>query len=162
MTTLHIIGNGFDLRHGIASSYQDFREYAWGHSGSDSYWLGQLEACYPTRNIQKGELDLWCDLEHALGNIDFHRAFDESTEDIELENEHEMRFQAQMEDAPKYYLEEMFKIFHRIFKEWVNQIDIDTAPVNLPYFDKNGMFLSFNYTETLELLYNIKRDKLSY
>lgn len=30
MTTLHIIGNGFDLRHGIASSYQDFREYEWG------------------------------------------------------------------------------------------------------------------------------------
>ena len=50
MATLHIIGNGFDIHHGIASLYSDFREYAWEHSGSDGYWLGQLERCYPTKN----------------------------------------------------------------------------------------------------------------
>jgi len=56
MATLHIIGNGFDIHHGIASLYSDFREYAWEHSGSDGYWLGQLEMCYPTKNKKNGEL----------------------------------------------------------------------------------------------------------
>lgn len=162
MATLHIIGNGFDIHHGIASLYSDFREYAWEHSGSDGYWLGQLETCYPTKNKKNGELELWCDLEYALGNIDFQNAFDESTEDIELEEDHEMRFQAQMEDAPKYHLEMMFEAFHGIFEEWVNQIDIDAQPVVLPHFDRNGMFLSFNYTETLETLYRIPKAQINY
>lgn len=160
MATLHIIGNGFDLHHGIASSYEDFREYAWKYSGSDAYWVGQLETCYPTK--KNGELELWCDLEHALGNINFQNAFSESTEDIELEEDHEMRFQAQMEDAPKYHLEMMFGAFHRIFEKWVNQIDIDVQAVALPHFDRNGLFLSFNYTETLEAIYQIPKAQINY
>ena len=120
MATLHIIGNGFDIHHGIASLYSNFREYAWRHSGLDGYCIGLLETCYPTRNKENGELELWCDLERALGNIDFQNAFDESTEDIELEEDHEMRFQAQMEDAPKHHIEMMFEAFHGIFEEWVN------------------------------------------
>ena len=97
MDTLCIIGNGFDLHHGIASSYEDFRQYVWKKCGLDGYWIGQLEACYPTKN-KDGKLELWCDLEYALGNIDFQNAFDESTEDVELEEDHEMRYQAQMEE----------------------------------------------------------------
>ena len=54
MTTLHIIGNGFDLHHGIASLYSNFQEYAWRHSGLDGYWIGLLETCYPTRNKENG------------------------------------------------------------------------------------------------------------
>ncbi len=160
MDTLYIIGNGFDLHHGIASSYEDFRQYAWRHCGSDGYWLGQLETCYPTKN-KNGKLELWCDLEHALGNIDFQNAFNESTEDVELEEDHEMRYQAQMEDAPKYHLEMMFEAFHRIFKDWVDQIDINVPSVSLPHFDKKGMFLSFNYTETLERLYGIPQKQIN-
>ena len=161
MDTLCIIGNGFDLHHGIASSYEDFRQYAWKKCGLDGYWIGQLEACYPTKN-KDGKLELWCDLEYALGNIDFQNAFDESTEDVELEEDHEMRYQAQMEDAPKHHLEMMFEAFHGIFEEWVNQIDIDAQPVVLPHFDRNGMFLSFNYTETLETLYRIPKAQINY
>lgn len=161
MDTLHIIGNGFDLHHRIASSYEDFREYAWKHCGSDGYWLGQLETCYPTKNIS-GDFELWSDLEHALGNIDFQNAFKESTEDVELEEDHEIRYQAQMEDAPEYYLEMMFKAFHRIFEDWVNQIDINVPFVSLQHFDRNGMFLSFNYTETLEKLYSIPKKQINY
>lgn len=161
MDTLYIIGNGFDLHYGIASSYEDFRQYAWRHCGSDGYWLGQLETCYPTKN-KNGKLELWCDLEHALGNIDFQNAFNESTEDVELEEDHKMRYQAQMEDAPKYHLEMMFEAFHRIFKDWVDQIDINVPSVSLPHFDKKGMFLSFNYTETLERLYGIPQKQINY
>lgn len=59
--TLHIIGNGFDLAHGIASRYIDFKDYAWKHG--DQYQMGLLETCYPDINPQKNELELWCDLE---------------------------------------------------------------------------------------------------
>ena len=147
--TLHIIGNGFDLAHGIASTYKDFKNYAWKHG--DQYQIGLLETCYPEMNPQHKELELWCDLERALGNPDFQAAFDEATEDIELEDGHEGRYQAQMEDAPEYALEMMFAAFHKAFDDWVNHIDTDVEPLsNIENFDENGRFLSFNYTDTLE------------
>lgn len=159
--TLHIIGNGFDLAHGIASTYKDFKNYAWKHG--DQYQIGLLETCYPEMNPQHKELELWCDLERALGNPDFQAAFDEATEDIELEDGHEGRYQAQIEDAPEYALEMMFAAFHKVFDDWVHHIDIDVEPLDkIEYFDVNGRFLSFNYTDTLEKVYSIPRACINY
>lgn len=159
--TLHIIGNGFDLAHGIASTYKDFKNYAWKHG--DQYQIGLLETCYPEMNPLHKELELWCDLEKALGNPDFQAAFDEATEDIELEDGHEGRYQAQMEDAPEYALEMMFAAFHKVFDDWVHHIDIDVEPLDkIEYFDVNGRFLSFNYTDTLEKVYSIPRERINY
>lgn len=162
MTTLHIIGNGFDLGHGIDSKYTDFKKYAWKHD-NHGYFLGLLETCYPDMNPIKEELELWCDLESALGNPDIKAAFQATTEDIEMEEEHEGRHQAEMEDAPGFFLSMMFESFHSIFEEWVNQIDINVDRIdNIPHFDSHGLFFSFNYTDTLEFLYNIPRDHINY
>lgn len=159
--TLYIIGNGFDLAHGIASRYLDFKNYAWKHG--DQYQMGLLETCYPNINPQKNELELWCDLESALGNLDFQAAFDIATEDVEMEEGHEGRYQAQMEDAPEYSLGMMFDAFHAIFDKWVNHIDINVEPLqNIRHFDTNGRFLSFNYTDTLEKVYGISREHINY
>lgn len=162
MTTLHIIGNGFDLRHGIASRYTDFKEYAWKHN-NHGYLLGLLETCYPDVNPKNGVLKLWCDLESALGKPDIKAAFKKTTEDIKEDDENEVSYQGAMEDTPKYILSEVFKNFHSIFEEWVDQIDIDVDKIdNIPHFDRNDLFFSFNYTATLEFLYNIPRDHINY
>lgn len=161
--TLHIIGNGFDLCHGIASRYTDFKDYAWKHG--NQYYIGLLETCYPDVNPQSdnNELYLWCDLERALGNPNFQSAFDAITDDIEMEEGHEGRYQAQMEDAPEYYLDMMFGEFHSVFGDWVNHIDIKVEPLrNLEHFERKGLFLSFNYTETLEQLYRVSRENINY
>lgn len=163
MTTLHIIGNGFDLAHGIDSKYSDFKKYAWQHARNKSYYLGVLESCYPEKDIESGELMLWSNLEYALGNLNFQEAFALGTEDVELEDGHELRYQAQMEDATEYMLRDMFTIFHKLFEDWVNSIDIESDPLtNIMYFDSNGLFLSFNYTETLESIYNIPKSNIRY
>lgn len=162
MSTLHIIGNGFDLAHGIASRYSDFKEYAWNNC-KNNWNLGLLESCYPDINHTTGELELWSDLEKALGNMDFQAALSETTEDIEIEDGHEGRYQAEMEDAPGYFLPDMFSDFHSLFEEWVNQIDLtDVESRYIKHFDRLGKFLTFNYTETLELLYGICEDQVNY
>lgn len=86
MTTLHIIGNGFDLAHGIDSKYSDFKKYAWQHARNKSYYLGVLESCYPEKDIESGELMLWSNLEYALGNLNFQEAFALGTEDVEMKD----------------------------------------------------------------------------
>lgn len=158
MATLHIVGNGFDLAHGIESKYSDFKK-----NTLKPYYMGLLEDCYPEKDVKSGELMLWSDLEKALGNLNFQRAFSLGTEDIKLEEDHESRYNTQMEDAPEYMLRDMYAAFHKMFEDWVNNINIDFEKLeNIPYFETQGLFLSFNYTETLETLYNIPRDKIKY
>ena len=159
--TLHIVGNGFDLAHGIASSYADFKDYAWKHG--DQYLMGLLETCYPDVNPKNGELYLWSDLERALGNPDFQAAFEASTDDIQLEDGHEGRYIAQMEDAPEFLLGMMFDAFHRAFEDWVNDIDNNVDPIpNLSHFGGGDNYLSFNYTDTLEKVYGVPRNSINY
>lgn len=161
--TLHIVGNGFDLRHGIKSSYSDFKDFSWKHCGSNGYYLGVLELSYPQVNAD-GELVLWSDLERALGNPDIEAIQAEATEDVEYEEGHEIRYQPQMEDAAGFLVPGVFITFHWLFDEWVNSIDLsESEPIeNLAHLDPHGMFLSFNYTETLELLYHIQRNQINY
>ena len=159
--TLHIIGNGFDLAHGIASSYADFKDYAWKHG--DQYLMGLLETCYPDVNPWNGELYLWSDLERALGNLYFQAAFEASTDDIQLEDGHEGRYIAQMEDAPEFLLGTMFDAFHRVFEDWVNDIDNNVDPIpHLFHFGGGDKYLSFNYTDTLEKVYGVPRNRINY
>ena len=159
--TLHIVGNGFDLAHGIASSYADFKDYAWKHG--DQYQIGLLETCYPDVNPKNGELYLWSDLERALGNLDFQAAFEASTDDIQLEDGHEGRYIAQMEDAPEFLLGMMFDAFHRVFEDWANDIDNNVDPIpHLFHFGGGDDYLSFNYTDTLEKVYGVPRNRINY
>ena len=159
--TLHIVGNGFDLAHGIASSYADFKDYAWKHG--DQYLMGLLETCYPDANPKNGELYLWSDLERALGNPDFQASFEASTDDIQLEDGHEGRYIAQMEDAPEFLLGMMFDTFHRVFEDWANDIDNNVDPIpHLFHFGGGDNYLSFNYTDTLEKVYGVPRNRINY
>lgn len=159
--TLHIVGNGFDLAHGIASSYADFKDYAWKHG--DQYLMGLLETCYSDANPWNGELYLWSDLERALGNPDFQAAFEASTDDIQLEDGHEGRYIAQMENAPEFLLGMMFDAFHRVFEDWANDIDNNVDPIpHLSHFGGGDNYLSFNYTDTLEKVYGVPRNRINY
>ena len=160
--TLHIIGNGFDLFHGMNTLYSDFCDFAWKNAKGRGYFLGMLETVYPNTNINTGRLELWSNLEKALGEPDFQAAFKVTTEDIEIEEEHEIRYQPQMEDAPTYYLGMMFDAFHNLFREWVESIEIADDKMELPHFDSHGLFFSFNYTETLEVVYKIPSSNINY
>lgn len=162
-TPLFIVGNGFDLHHGIESRYKDFKKYAWRHTDGNGYYLGALETCYPIKEDKSDELLLWCDLEKALGEPDVRAIFVEATQDIEPEEDHEIRYQAQMEDETPFLLRPMFDTLHSVFEKWVKSLDINVEPdESIPYFDRNGLFLQFNYTETLETVYKIDKSRITY
>ncbi len=164
MSTLHIIGNGFDLCHGIESRYSDFKKYAFSHCNSRFMceFVGILETCYPQKNAEGTELELWCDLENALGKPDLKAAYKESTEDLELDIDHFMTTSSAMEYTAVRSLQKMFESFRESFEKWVESVDIDVRKLDIPYFDENGKFLTFNYTETLETLYHIPGDRINY
>lgn len=56
---LYIIGNGFDLHHGVASKYSDFKAYLAKHDRDLLYALEHLYDCD----------DIWGDFEQNLLSI---------------------------------------------------------------------------------------------
>lgn len=159
MNTLHIIGNGFDIYHGINSRYWDFYQFL-KKKGYNSF-ISQMEIFF-TDTTLNGDSLLWSDFEMALGNIDFNSTFDYCTEDYEIDYDHMMRSTAQIEDAPDFFLGGVLQDMHKKFEEWVKSININVSRKPLEHFDPKGRFLTFNYTETLETVYKIPSENILY
>lgn len=157
--TLYIIGNGFDIHHSIDSRYSDFQKFL--YSTGNSYLAGQLETYYP--NIVNSKDYKWGDLEKALGEIDYITTYNECNDDVEIDYDHMMQTSAILEDKPQQMLEETLCNLHRVFEKWVSSLDVMVEKDDELYlFNQNGIFLNFNYTETLEVVYNIPQSSITY
>ena len=60
--TLFILGNGFDISHGIKSRYSDFKQ--WISAQGDQRLIGLMDIFFSNRR------NLWSDIEKALGEYD--------------------------------------------------------------------------------------------
>lgn len=58
---LYIIGNGFDLAHGIKSSYSNFRE--WLVVNNKDNLVGMMDVFFSNQR------DIWSGIEQALGGV---------------------------------------------------------------------------------------------
>lgn len=112
--TLYVIGNGFDIHHGIESRYSDFQKYL--YKTGQSYLAGQIETFYP--KIVDGSKDFkWGDLEKALGAIDVEGTYHECNDDVEIDYDHMMRTAAILEDNPQQTLESTLCDLQKYFEE---------------------------------------------
>ncbi|MDU5650068.1 MAG: AbiH family protein, partial [Clostridium perfringens] len=163
---LFIIGNGFDLAHGLKTSYYDFRSYL-----DEENWefLSSLESMYglsiggwldhASEEIIKDVLEkvLWENFESNLSNIDETIIYD--GEDIELGLE---GGDIGVEDTLDDYWEDQYEFVKRLndyLVDWVKQIDISNIfkKTNMISEFSNDKFITFNYTLVLESIYNIDK-----
>lgn len=157
MKRLYIIGNGFDICHGIDSRYSDFQKFAYNKIG---YVASQMEIFYPYLSSSNGE---WYDVESALGKIDPRATYEECNEDFEIDYDHMMRSAAYLEDNPKILLEQYLRDFHHCFEEWVQAIDINFVEKDSRFnFQSDDLFFTFNYTDTLETVYGIEEKNINH
>ncbi len=147
---LYIIGNGFDLHHGINSSYGNFQE-----------WLTETN---PTLidNINEVygycDADWWSDFENQLASLDAIRygreiAFENQPD---LVSDHCDRTWNDAEIAVKQQLEELYWDLRKCFHEWIMQLNTPLELKKIKLIISDAVFLNFNYTKTLENLYGIK------
>ena len=147
---LYIIGNGLDRWHGIPSSYHHFQEFVQRH---DSALLKAVEDYLPADED-------WSHLESALAGIDVGRIVDDlghfatsyGADDWSDSSHHD--FQLEVGRIVEYLSTEL----RRRFAQWIRQLPIptpDTAPVHLRAIDPTALFLTFNYTPTLQQLYGV-------
>lgn len=149
MNTLYVIGNGFDLHHTLRTEYQDFKE--WLYKVDDELANIYKRVCQPTD-------EKWNDFEESLGYFN-KDVFDDIVRNYGNDDVPEMVGEAQFE--MNILGQKMKKICHRM-KEYILQLNYPETINGFLKIDKESLFLNFNYTNTLERYYNIKRENICY
>lgn len=189
MSTIYIIGNGFDLDHKLNTDYLDFRDFIYtkilSEIGKDESLSDVLENINlydlpmdtDRDGIQylspKAKLEIilkivgqytlsgWSNLEESLGLINFEQIVQKFPGDI-YDNEGDIDYFKQddfISNDSSNWLEGL-KTLPEEFSEWIETIDIDKSIFNdqwnkvLNFFPIKN-FISFNYTSTLEDVYDI-------
>jgi hypothetical protein len=175
MSSLVIIGNGFDLYHGFKTSYKDFKDYLTSNFSVDesdalipSAYYGDYDenevVSYIVQVLNNVLGDNWGDLETALG----YSLYDELSfdlRDINIDDkdskiDEDYNLNSQLSSDLNFTFSEMKRLFYKWVHEELTKIptclkgspDIYNGLKKI----KDAYFLSFNYTYTLEKLYGIQ------
>ena len=152
-TTLIIIGNGFDISHGIKTRYSDFRN--WLLSQKNNNRVALMDTFF------SNERDVWGNLEAALGEYDEGGVLSYCRPDEEFDFDHSLSSAARVEDSPNDIFLPVLEDFKDRFKEWVDSIDLIGVQKekSLP---ADALYLTFNYTDTLETIYGIPPQNIAH
>ncbi|XYB84410.1 bacteriophage abortive infection AbiH family protein [Vibrio parahaemolyticus] len=158
MKRLYIIGNGFDLYHGLPTSYLSFKDYlknnniiSYDNFNNSFYYYNDIN-------------DLWANFEENLSNLDTETVIDRFSDylphfsidfrdrdmgafDIEIKN-----FVNSITTSLKFSFVDFIK--DAVKKGKQNKI--------LRSFCNESKFISFNYTNTLEKLYSVNKKDILY
>lgn len=158
---LVIIGNGFDIHHGLKTGYADFRNYLIRNGNAN--FVKQLELCFQSEYYDEIEgrhnFLLWSDLEAAIGGYDIDSIYHELTDWIQVDFEHMIQSAAQYEDSPNDFLAPLMEDLPGKMGLWISEVSLHgvVADVDLP---RDAKYISFNYTTVLEDIYRIPEDKI--
>ena len=154
MAELFVIGNGFDLHHGLETSYRSFLEFAQKTSPSSYGNLSQLflasrehldDADYQHLSDDNFVFKRWCDFETSLGQIDEDDFLEQSRQEIS-----EYMVELGMDST---LVEEFVETCAGIlvtFRKWVSAIEVPMRQKQSFQLPNDALFVNFNYTETLE------------
>ena len=147
---LFIIGNGFDIHHGVPSKFGQFKEFV---REQDSHMFRTVEKYLPAD-------ENWSDLESALANIDVDFVVSEleqfmpgyGADGWSDSGHHDFQFEVSR------VVEGLSTELRARFGQWIRQLPIPTsatASSRLRTIDPAAIFFSFNYTSTLRDVYGV-------
>ena len=151
--TLFIIGNGFDLAHGIMSKYKHF--YCWLVLNGYEDYADCLQEMFP--KLDKRTDFLWSNFESALEDIDLQFLFKKYVpypNDVWDGNEWNKNI-----SLGSNHVKDVIDRIPLLLKEWASNINIDVNPI-FPTLSPESKYLTFNYTLTLENVYNIPEENI--
>lgn len=157
--TLYIIGNGFDLMHGVPSSYYKFRDSL----GKSSELKRQLE----TWSLKE---DLWSDLEDSLAHMDDEGMLAMAPDMLEIMgvlDEDDEEFSAAdffaAAEWTVYPLQIIQNELPKQFRKWINSLQPAEGVRPLTsLICGEGRYINFNYTEFIETIYGVKKENILY
>ena len=171
MKKLYIIGNGFDIAHGLDTSYWNFREYLdktypeFLESFEWLYDIGRIDFSDPRVPATAREQwekainhELWSEFEDKMGQPNITEMMERS-ESALADMENLDGGLIGIEDTMNSYWRKQYgyvRKFKQYVKEWIETIDTsDINPKRMALIGSTDYFLNFNYTDLLENVYEI-------
>lgn len=185
MKKLFVIGNGFDCAHNLPTSYEEFKRFL-----CDTYMNGKCEndsmPIVPAVTIgPKGEEicnmeevanflvyiisvsepngDKWNELETSLGRLNYDEIFDILIDEYDEDGDPDYWTEVYNNEDMAANLYAVIPYVKKFFSEWIETIDINSAKLNRQFnemIELEDIFLNFNYTETLEKIYEVESEKI--
>lgn len=182
MKKLFIIGNGFDRAHGLRTGYEDFHKYLRETYSDADEDVDQLPYVFQDKDggfdcddneavgflmriITQAEPDSeqWSALEESLGVLDYSEVFDCLIEPIDYEGDVDMWANAYQNEDAANDLSVVIEKLSDYFTDWIETLDLSkTGQIDSfkKLIESEDFFLNFNYTETLEVVYQIKNKNI--
>lgn len=158
METLYIVGNGFDLHHGLPTTYVGFSEYLKSKNPSIFDILAHVIS-YPTTDD-----DLWSRFEENLSFIDISYLEDHINEYIPSPSSDD--YYRDMDACVLEAQRVVGYLTHELRNEFAEYIrEADSCEVNTDFLlslNSEANYISFNYTKTLEKYYGVSSEKILY
>ena len=166
MVNLNIIGNGFDLYHGLPTSYYFFACYFLKNHEETYYQLASMYGLskgiysYPSDELTLGidDVGFWSDFEKNLAILASDWVENSLLDDLDLEfSDPPVTLEIDRPNIATDIKRILFNwIRDTVDKDEVYEIVDRHIETNKVKFQKNDYFISFNYTHTLEKLYEKK------
>ncbi len=156
--TLFIVGNGFDIMHGVPSSYWDFQKTL----GKSSELRFHLET-YLRVEADK----LWYNFEESLSHIDAGMMLDVMDMWLDTFDVYKNKASSMAElhcaiDAAMLPMQIITEQLPRRFRSWVESLRGDGTKPCEHLLSGESLYLNFNYTDFLETLYNVSKSNIKY
>lgn len=170
---LNIIGNGFDLYHGLPSSYYYFGCYLIKTDPEFYEGIGKMYELHYMKMVGPSiahdyehvvEDIFWSDFESHLSRVDEYFVVESSLDDLGLEYPDPVEIELEQDKSAD--------LIKSNFAKWVREtLDVDSnyslIKENLVKkswikFNDDDYFIQFNYTHTLQELYDINDERIHY
>lgn len=154
---LYIVGNGFDIYHGVQSSYDNFKVYL----KNNDYRIFDYVETYLTPE------DNWSDLEESLASLEAYYVTEQASNFLVSYGADDWR--DSYHHSYQYEIEQIveslsYKLIEK-FTDWISQLhipDYDEVNFNRIEINTSAMYLNFNYTNTLEKIYGVNKSNILY
>ncbi len=142
--TLFIIGNGFDLYHGLESRYSNFRGWLLRNATPQNGYKEFVEGMERLFPLETSQDMLWSNFEKALGRYDVNMIDEEYRKANGRDSEHKMLLETQ----------KLCSQIRENMADWAAGIPLGKVRKQLD-LNTDSWYLTFNYTKVLEDIYTI-------
>lgn len=148
MSKFYIIGNGFDINHGLQSRYSDFLQYVCEYHHDMFHRIGAMFG-------EGNPSFLWQDFENNLINFNVNRSI--------MNNIYRLMNHARQKPERAFDLytslenacDGLFNDIGLLFREWIHDTLVNRNVGSKYELSNEDYYLTFNYTNILSSTYNI-------
>lgn len=166
MIKLYVIGNGFDLYHGLDTSYLSFGAFLKKSYPLIYEYLTQYHGISDiTNGVESSGGFLWSEFEVALAHLDYETILEDYSDYLASPGSEDFRdrdwgaFQIEIERVVDEITINLFRAFQEFILAVMYPSHVDNKILAL---EKDSFYLNFNYTDTLGKLYNIPNANIQY